>query len=130
MFTAKAVAVLFAVLITVHSQCFDPTPAFPTPRWGEGGKSLASTIRNIEEKIEYIVSKEKYDASSFSIELTSSSDTIWSMHHTARHRNESRPGTDSVNADSVYRISAVTKVFTVLALLQQLYLTAQANEGW
>lgn len=119
MFTAKAIAVLFAALTTVQSQCFDPTPAFPTPRWGEGGKSLASTIRSIEKKIEAIVSNEKYDASSFSVELTSASDTIWSMHHTARHRNESRPGTANVNEDSVYRISAVTKVFTVLALLQQ-----------
>lgn len=113
-------SILFSVGVALATaQCFDPSPAFPVPSWGEGGKSLQSTFESIENHITGIISKEEYNASSFSIELTSASETIWSMYHTARRRNESRLGTEEVGPDSVYRMSAVTKVFTVLGLLYQ-----------
>lgn len=119
MYTMRALTTLSIFLASTTAQCFDPSPAFPIPSWGQNGKSISSTLRSIEKEIESIVSKPFYNASSFSIELTSASETMWSMHHTARHRSENRPGTDSVDGNSIYRISAVTKVFTVLALLQQ-----------
>lgn len=106
-------------LASTTAQCFDPSPAFPVPSWGQNGKSLASTFDRIEQDVGAIVSKTAYNASSFSIELTSASETIWSMHHTASHRDEDRPGTITVDENSIFRISAITKVFTVLALLQQ-----------
>ncbi|SMY27390.1 unnamed protein product [Zymoseptoria tritici ST99CH_1A5] len=119
MHTMKLLSGLSLLLASSSAQCFDPSPAFPVPSWGQNGQSLASVLESIESKISTIVSKQAFNASSFSIELTSASNTIWSMHHTAAHRNENRPGTETVDENSVFRISAVTKVFTVLALLQE-----------
>lgn len=116
---SKYLIYLPPLLPAATCQCFDPSPSFPIPSWGTGGSSLASTLQIIEHEIHQIVAKEAYKASSFSLELTSASSTIWSLHHTARHRNETRPGTESVDENSVYRISAVTKVFTILGLLRQ-----------
>lgn len=50
--------------------------------------------------------------------LTSASETLWSYFHTARIRNESRPGTKQVNGNSQYRIASITKAFTTLAVLR------------
>jgi CubicO group peptidase (beta-lactamase class C family) len=109
----------FWLFQSVLSQCYDPSPAFPIPSWGEGGRSLTSTLKNIEEKIAAVVAEERHNACSFSIELTSRTQTLWSHFYTARQRNESRPGTDHVDGHSIYRISAVTKVFTVLGVMYQ-----------
>ena len=52
---------------------------------------------------------------SFSVEITSADQTVFSAHHTAPVRNET--GTDRVDSDTVYRIASMTKVFNVLSLL-------------
>lgn len=52
---------------------------------------------------------------SFSLELTSPSETFFQRHHTAEARGEN--GTAEVDSDTVYRVASVTKVFNVLTLL-------------
>ncbi|KAL6366312.1 hypothetical protein LRP88_00060 [Fusarium phalaenopsidis] len=54
---------------------------------------------------------------SFSVELTSSKETLFSFHHTSPKLNSS--GVDKVDGKTIYRVASVTKVFTTLALLLQ-----------
>ena len=51
--------------------------------------------------------------------VTSETETLWDNFHTARKRNESRPGVKHVDGDSLYRIASITKTFTVLGILYQ-----------
>ncbi|KAM0418886.1 hypothetical protein ACHAPT_012151 [Fusarium lateritium] len=54
---------------------------------------------------------------SFSVELTSSKENLFSFHHTSPKLNSS--GVDKVDSKTIYRVASVTKVFTTLALLLQ-----------
>lgn len=100
--------------------CFDATPAFPVPQWhGDDGERLTASLRALQTTLDHFAAEERYDASSFSVELTSPTSSFWSYHHTARKRNETRPGVEKVDGDSLYRIASITKIFTVLGLLYQ-----------
>lgn len=99
--------------------CPDPSPAFPPPQYDESSHILKSAFVEIEESVKNIVSESFYDTSSFSIEVTSSKQTLWSLHHTAREKNESRPGAKVINGATSYRIASITKVFTVLAIIKE-----------
>jgi CubicO group peptidase (beta-lactamase class C family) len=57
--------------------------------------------------------------SSFSIEVTSGDDTLWTKYHTAKQRDDERPGITRVDRNSQYRIASITKVFTTLGVLYQ-----------
>jgi len=80
---------------------------------------LASAFANIEAKLKRITDGDRYDTSSFSVEVTSNTETLWSHFHTAKKQNETRPGTQQVDGNSVYRIASITKLFTTLAILYQ-----------
>lgn len=99
------------------SSC-DPSPAFPPPTYNDA-EELQDAFRTIKTSISDVLEDAKFNSSSFSIEVTSSQTTVWSLHHTAKEKNETRPGTSVVNGDSVYRIASITKTFTVLGILQQ-----------
>ena len=113
--------VLASFLLTrsIYARCYDPSLAFPPPDFSRDSKGLQRTLAHIEKSLEQAVSDEIFAASSYSVEITSSKETLWSSHHTARDRNESRIGTKVVNSDSVYRIASITKTFTTLGILQQ-----------
>ena len=104
---------------SIYARCYDPSPAFPPPDFSRDSKGLKWTLAHIEKSLEQAVSDKIFAASSYSVEITSSKETLWSSHHTARDRNESRIGTKVVNSDSVYRIASITKTFTTLGILQQ-----------
>jgi CubicO group peptidase (beta-lactamase class C family) len=104
---------------SIYARCYDPSPAFPPPDFSRDSEDLKWTLAHIEKSLKETVSDEIYAASSYSIEITSSKETLWSSHHTARDRNESRIGTKVVTSDSVYRIASITKTFTTLGILQQ-----------
>lgn len=99
--------------------CLDASPAFPVPQWRGDADSLAANLDALQTELARFAAEQKYDASSFSVEITSSTSSIWSYHHTAAKRNGSRPGVERVDGDSLYRIASITKVFTVLGLLYQ-----------
>jgi CubicO group peptidase (beta-lactamase class C family) len=99
--------------------CYDPSPAFPVPQWLNGAETLGPALSTIKSKLDSLIADPKYDASSFSVEITSGSESLWSHFHTARKQNESRPGDKVVDGDSLYRIASITKTFTVLGLLYQ-----------
>ena len=110
----------FACLIAIATaECYDAVPAFPVPQWQDGKHDLAPAFLTLTSKLDDLAANKKYDAASFSVEVTSSRLSLWSHHHTARKRNETRPGAEIVDGDSLYRIASITKVFTVLGLLYQ-----------
>ena len=106
-------------LLYVLEDAMTHHPVFPVPSWSNGVEVLAPAFVAIEEKINGLVAHDKFDNSSFSVALTSGSETLWSSFHTARQRNESRPGAEYVDGDSMYRIASITKTFTTLGILYQ-----------
>jgi len=103
----------------VAAKCYDPSPAFPVPSWADGQASLEPAFEVIERSLKTLLEDERYNTSSFSIDLTSGTGPFWSSYHTARKHNASRPGVTRVDGDSIYRIASITKTFTVLGILQQ-----------
>ena len=115
----KLLGLLLWTLGWVSCGCYDPTPAFPLPKLDGKITELEQAFTNIKASIERTVSATEYDTTSFSFEVTSSKSTLFALYHTAKHQDPSRPGASSVNGTSAYRIASCTKVFTVLAILQQ-----------
>lgn len=101
------------------AKCYEPSPAFPVPAWKHGATALQPAFGKIHAQLHELIDQSRYDNSSFSVEITSSSETLWGAYHTARHQNKTRPGDTSVDSSSRYRIASITKVFTTLALLYQ-----------
>lgn len=115
---------LVPLALTVHvasviGRCYEPSPAFPLPSWSQDAKHLDTLFESIGASLKHAVSHEEFATSSFSVEVTSSEETLWSSHHTARERNDSRVGAEVVDGSSVYRIASITKTFTTLGVLQQ-----------
>ncbi|KAK4635979.1 putative hydrolase [Fulvia fulva] len=116
---ASLIVFLLSHIAVGNAKCFEPTPAFPLPRWDNGGPELEPAFQLLETNIQDLASQAKYDNTSFSIEVTSLQGSLWSYHHSARVHNESRPGVTHVDSLSQYRIASITKVFTTLAILYQ-----------
>ncbi|KAF7191367.1 putative hydrolase M10 [Pseudocercospora fuligena] len=118
MTTLSRLAALSLVALT-NSRCFEPSPAFPVPIWNTPPdvQWLEADFGRIEAKISELFTHEKYNTSSFSIEVTSSERTLWSSFHTAKVQNDSRPGEQNVSGLSQYRIASISKVFTTLSIL-------------
>lgn len=99
--------------------CHYHSPAFPPPDYSGKAPEFQEAFRKIESAISDIASQAKFNKSSYSIEVTSTHSTIWSSFHTATDKDAQRPGAEQVNGNSTYRIASITKVFTVLGILQQ-----------
>ena len=99
--------------------CSQPTPAFPLPDYTKHKPIVLKALQKIQNELELIIADKAYDTTSFSIEATSSKQTLWTGFHTARERDPVRPGTVEVNGSSAYRIASITKTFTTLGILQQ-----------
>ncbi|KAM6540433.1 hypothetical protein FALCPG4_002149 [Fusarium falciforme] len=107
---------LAAVLLLLADAYCPPTgPVLPPPDIPSDGK-LTATLNNALRKL----AKSgvwNTTTTSFSVELTSSKETLFSFHHTSPKLNSS--GVDKVDGKTIYRVASVTKVFTTLALLLQ-----------
>jgi CubicO group peptidase (beta-lactamase class C family) len=114
--TLLTVAYLFSL---ASAACYDPSSAFPVPLWQKNAHALEPAFRVIETALDALGSDDKYNSTSFSVEVTSQSETLWTYHHSAREHNKTRPGVTHVNGDSQYRIASITKTFTVLGVLYQ-----------
>ncbi|KAI4958060.1 hypothetical protein J4E86_003655 [Alternaria arbusti] len=109
----------FLLVALASAKCFEPTIAHPPPRYNAGDPLLQDAFESITTALTAAVAAPEFDRTSFSVEITSSKDTLWSQHHTARERNASRPDIPEVNGDALYRIASITKTFTVLGILYQ-----------
>jgi len=101
------------------SKCFEPTTAHPPPDYDPHDPLLQRAFADIDTALTSVVAAPEYAAYSFSVQLTSQKETLWSQHHTARERNSSRLDIPEVNGDALYRIASITKPFTVLGILYQ-----------
>lgn len=111
---------LYASLVALVScKCYEPQTAHPPPDYDSHDSVLQHAFAEINTALTIAVAAPEYAASSYSIEVTSQKETLWSTHHTARERNISRPDIPEVNGDALYRIASITKAFTVLGILYQ-----------
>lgn len=117
--TTMVLLVTFILAGLASSKCFEPTTAHPPPDYNVHDGILQHTFDYIATRLQHVVAGSEYNSTSFSIEVTSSKESLWSLHHTARERNSSRPDIPDVNGDALYRIASITKTFTVLGILYQ-----------
>ncbi|KAF1926683.1 beta-lactamase/transpeptidase-like protein [Didymella exigua CBS 183.55] len=112
--------ILVAALAAVAgAKCHEPTIAHPLPDYDADDELLKHAFTEISNAIVNVASAPEFSATSFSVEITSSKETLWSKYHTATERNDSRPDIPEVNGDALYRIASITKTFTVLGILYQ-----------
>ncbi|KAF3053754.1 hypothetical protein E8E11_011950 [Didymella keratinophila] len=111
--------VAIALAVVAGAKCHEPTVAHPLPDYDANDALLKHAFAEINNAIVNVASAPEFSTTSFSIEVTSSKETLWSKHHTANERNASRPDVPEVNGDALYRIASITKTFTVLGLLHQ-----------
>jgi CubicO group peptidase (beta-lactamase class C family) len=101
------------------AKCYEPNTAHLPPDYDPNDPLLQNAFARISTALTTAVAAPEFAATSFSVEVTSSKESLWSQHHTARERNTSRPDIPQVNGDALYRIASITKSFTVLAILYQ-----------
>lgn len=115
----EILSLVISSLTLINCACYDPSPAFPPPNYGTPSYDLKEAFDNVTSVIEKTFASPEYDTTSFSLEVTSSKETLFTLYHTAKVKDPIRPGAPSVNGTSAYRIASCTKVFTVLGILQQ-----------
>jgi CubicO group peptidase (beta-lactamase class C family) len=120
--TSSTTMVLLYTLIfaaAASAKCYEASIAHPLPDLDPNDPVLKHAFVAIDTAITSAIGAPKHASTSFSIEITSSKETLWSRHHTALERNASRPDIPRVNGDALYRIASITKTFTVLGILYQ-----------
>ncbi|KAH7393075.1 beta-lactamase/transpeptidase-like protein [Pyrenochaeta sp. MPI-SDFR-AT-0127] len=111
--------ITFLLASLARSKCFEPSVAHPPPEYDAHDPFLQQAFASIDSALTVAVAAPEFGSTSFSVEITSSKESLWSQHHTARERNASRSDIPQVNGDALYRIASITKVFTVLGILYQ-----------
>lgn len=114
------VLTLLNLIPSILAICSTQSPFHPPPSYNRQSSEVWEALGIIEASLSTLLhNSNNLNTSSYSIEITSSQSTLWSMFHTAKDKNLTRPGAERVDETSRYRIASITKVFTVLGLLQQ-----------
>jgi CubicO group peptidase (beta-lactamase class C family) len=101
------------------AECYEASIAHPLPSLDPNDAVLKHAFAAIKTDVIIAVAAPEFASTSFSVEITSSKESLWSHHHTALERNASRPDIPEVNGDALYRIASITKTFTILGILYQ-----------
>lgn len=109
----------FLFAAAASAKCYEASIAHPLPDLDPNDAVLKHAFATINTALTIAIAAPEFASTSFSIEITSSKESLWSEHHTARERNASRPDIPEVNGDALYRIASITKTFTVLGILYQ-----------
>ncbi|KAH7411775.1 beta-lactamase/transpeptidase-like protein [Phaeosphaeria sp. MPI-PUGE-AT-0046c] len=109
----------FIFASVASAACYEASIAHPLPNLQPNDAVLKHAYAKINAALIAAIIAPEFASTSFSIEITSQKETLWSQHHTARERNVSRPDIPEVNGDALYRIASITKTFTVLGILYQ-----------
>lgn len=106
-------ALLFTLswLHKAHASC-EPEISYPAPKYS--AHTLADTFEGIETYFKSLLETGTANGSSFSLEISSPNQTIYSHYHF----DESLGGSP-IDGSSVYRIASNTKLFTALGILKQ-----------
>ncbi|KAH4102644.1 hypothetical protein HBI65_176280 [Parastagonospora nodorum] len=110
---------IFLLAAGAGAVCHEASIAHPLPDLDPNDAVLKHAFATIDTDLESAIAAPEFVATSFSVEITSSKESLWAKHHTARERNASRPSIPEVNGDALYRIASITKTFTVLGILYQ-----------
>lgn len=102
-----------------NAACYEASIAHPLPKLDPNDAVLKHAFAEISAALTVAIVAPEFASTSFSVDITSPKESLWTQHHTARDRNASRPDTPEVNGDALYRIASITKTFTVLAILYQ-----------
>lgn len=116
---SHALFIICNLISLINASCFYQSPPFPAPDYTKPCPELLEAFNQIEASISALVTDPALNTSSYSVEITSSRSTLWSTFHTAVEKDLARPGAEEVDGNSAYRIASITKVFTVLGILQQ-----------
>lgn len=108
-----------AFIATAAATCYEPSFVHPPPEYDRDHPVLKDALTHLHDVLTIALGDPKYNSTSISVEVTSSKESLWEFHHTARERNTSRPDIPHVDGSALYRIASITKTFTVLSLLQQ-----------
>ncbi|ETN45937.1 uncharacterized protein HMPREF1541_00119 [Cyphellophora europaea CBS 101466] len=108
---------LYATCVTAG--CRNPTPSYIAAPLVKTDPLLQVAFSTLTHKIALVTEEAEFEATSFSVSLTSETEDLWSYHHTAEKLDPDRPGANPVNGDTFYRVASITKMFTTHALLQQ-----------
>ncbi|KAL8683920.1 MAG: hypothetical protein Q9186_000131 [Xanthomendoza sp. 1 TL-2023] len=111
-------------IILVHSWRLEPTNPFPPPILVKDEKHLQNVFIELEEAIREASSGDSIlwdtNNTSFSIALTSASETLLTTSYTAANLgNYSNDRLGRMDDQTYFRIASISKVFTVLAVLLQ-----------
>ncbi|KAK4194823.1 beta-lactamase-like protein-like protein 2 [Triangularia verruculosa] len=110
--------VAISISYGVESKACPPLGAvLPPPKQPSKESAVIEAVKVLQEKITNITSHYNASAISIGVQSVHENTPIVDLHHTPATKNAN--GTQKVTADTVYRIGSCTKVFTVLALLQQ-----------
>jgi CubicO group peptidase (beta-lactamase class C family) len=111
---------LLNLIPSILALCSTQSPFHSPPSYNRQSSEVWEALGIIEASLSTLLrNSNNLNTSSYSIEVTSSQSTLWSTFHTAKDKNLTRPGAEIVDETSRYRIASITKVFTVLGLLQQ-----------
>ena len=102
----------------VTTECYDPSPVFHPPALTHEHFEVDHTFSVLEASLAQLAARDEYAGTSFAVEVTSTSQSLWDYHHTASQRNATRPGAN-ITRSVAFRIASITKTFTVLGILQQ-----------
>ncbi|KAL8927879.1 MAG: hypothetical protein Q9172_001179 [Xanthocarpia lactea] len=110
--------------ILVQSRRVEPTNPFPPPTLQKEDLSLGAIFEGLERKIQEATRSSSspwpIDITSFSVAVTSASETLRTTSHTAPILGNYSDGSPSQMSDQTYfRIASISKAFTVLAVLLQ-----------
>lgn len=117
---------LSALLLLVHGVypkgCDEPGPAFPIPKIDASLFESYQLDKELDDLISKVLESPSLtwspDNSSFAIQLTSRTETLWSSYYTAPNLDEYKDGSPTpVSGDTAFRIASISKSFTVYGLL-------------
>ncbi|KAI9734975.1 MAG: hypothetical protein M1834_002057 [Cirrosporium novae-zelandiae] len=101
-------------------KCYTPGPAFPVPNLSARYPSIETVTDKLDKAVNDILSSSEAwnrSTTSFSIQLASAKESLWSFYHTAPIQGRSDPL--AVTGDTVFRIASISKTFTVYSILLQ-----------
>ncbi|KAJ5524823.1 beta-lactamase family protein [Penicillium frequentans] len=114
MLALKSVFTFILILASSHraySSC-EPEISYPAPIYNLN--TLKSTFQEIDNSLNKLIEAGDYNGSSFSLEISSSSQTLYTKYHFDKSL-----GGSPINGSSAYRIASNTKLFTALGILKQ-----------
>ena len=119
-FTVSLLLLLY--VFQVSSWRLEPTEPFPPPLSLHNHPEMTKVFDELQAKFQYAAQSDsstwRTNITSFSLAVTSASETLWTSSYTAPilgNYTDSRPS--DVTDKTYFRIASISKVFTVLAVL-------------